>query len=151
MTTDDESLEHSKTYIADSEQVKILSILHYVMSGLQLFGAVSGMVFLMMGAVFASGQLPANNSNEQAAMQLFGTLFLIIGSIVVLLNLATESALLYAGYSLGQWRNRTYCIVIAVIECISFPLGTLLRVFTIIVPRRETVKERCDANAAANE
>ena len=53
------------------------------------------------------------------------------------------------GSSLKQRRRRTLCFVVACLMLPSFPLGTILGVFTIIVLRRPSVQELFARNEAA--
>ncbi len=41
-----------------------------------------------------------------------------------------------------------FCLIVAGIECLLMPYGTVLGVFTIMVLMRESVKERFGANPA---
>jgi hypothetical protein len=45
-----------------------------------------------------------------------------------------------AGYFLSLRKYYTFCLVMAGIECLFMPVGTVLGVFTIIVLMRPTVK-----------
>jgi hypothetical protein len=71
-----------------------------------------------------------------------GWLFVIIGGFVALLSIAYGICLILAARSLTMRRNRTFCMVIAGINCLHFPLGTLLGVFTFIVLIRPSVVAR---------
>ena len=46
----------------------------------------------------------------------------------------------FAGRSLQQRTRYLYCLVMAGVECIFMPFGTVLGVFTIIVLMRDSVK-----------
>ncbi len=151
MSDDTDDLTRSRQFLTDTEHLRTLSILHYVFGGLQFFGALFGLIYVVLGGFAAAGSLPIDSPNDRAALQFFGTIFLVIGLLVILLNLAIGTALVYAGRCLSQHRAYTYCFIIALLECLGFPLGTLLGVFTIIVLQRETVKERFAANSARYE
>ncbi|RYD43476.1 MAG: hypothetical protein EOP83_31795 [Verrucomicrobiaceae bacterium] len=70
----------------------------------------------------------------------FGWLFVIFGSVAILLFWAFAGCLIYSGRCLSARRNYTFCFVIACLSCAGFPLGTALGVFTILVLQRPTVK-----------
>ncbi len=57
--------------------------------------------------------------------------FLIIGFILNLLS----------GFCLWQRKHRIFSLVVAGINCVQVPIGTLLGVFTIIVLSRTSVRE----------
>jgi hypothetical protein len=46
-----------------------------------------------------------------------------------------------AGYYLHRRKARTFCFIIAAIQCTQMPLGTVLGVFTILVLSRDSVRE----------
>lgn len=71
----------------------------------------------------------------------FGWMFIIFPAIFILFGLAMAVSVAIAGRRLGRNRSYTYCLVIAGIECIFMPFGTVLGVFTIIVLMRPSVKE----------
>jgi hypothetical protein len=48
---------------------------------------------------------------------------------------------LTAGIFLGRRKHYTFCLVMGCIECVFFPFGTALGVFTILVLVRESVKQ----------
>lgn len=126
----------------DSEHLKILSICHYVFGALQLMGGLVGLIFLTMGGVFFSGQLPTANPSEQMALQAMGTMFSIFGLVMIGMCLLIGGAFIYAGRCLATTQGYMFCFVVAALECTSFPLGTALGVFTIIVLLRDSVKAR---------
>ncbi len=64
----------------------------------------------------------------------FAGLFIVAGWTLAVLTA-------YAGRSLQTRKRYTYCLVMAGVECIFMPFGTVLGVFTIIVLMRDTVKE----------
>jgi len=51
-----------------------------------------------------------------------------------------------AGRKLKRRMSRTFCLVVAGIECILMPFGTVLGVFTIVVLMKESVKGIFTAN-----
>jgi hypothetical protein len=50
-----------------------------------------------------------------------------------------------SGIFLGRRKFRTFSLIVAVINCIHVPLGTVLGVFTIIVLLRPSVREIYEA------
>jgi hypothetical protein len=52
---------------------------------------------------------------------------------------------LISGFCLRARRCRTFSLVVAGVNCLHLPLGTVLGVFTIIVLSRESVREAYDA------
>jgi hypothetical protein len=50
---------------------------------------------------------------------------------------------------LRERKNRTFSFVVACVNCIHVPLGTVLGVFTIVVLSRESVKRLYEGTAQA--
>ncbi len=51
-------------------------------------------------------------------------------------------------YFLHKRKNRTVCIVLALVSCINYPVGLILGIFTIILLTRPAIKEQFVANQA---
>lgn len=122
----------------DTLHLKILAVFHYLVG-----------VYFLLGSLFISryvlaGVLAFIKSNGTASpsesFTSWGQVILI--SMLVLLVMAQGIALLFAGHFLRQQKSRIFCLVIAGIECLSFPLGTVLGVFTLIKLSKASVKER---------
>ena len=65
----------------------------------------------------------------------------MVGSLLFLLGIAMPICILIAGRCLSRHKHYAFALVIACIECLFIPFGTILGVFTIIVLSRESVKE----------
>ncbi len=64
----------------------------------------------------------------------------MIGSVLFLIGLPIAICILIAGRSLAHCKHYSFAFVVACIECIFIPFGTILGVFAIIVLSRESVK-----------
>lgn len=51
-----------------------------------------------------------------------------------------------AGRKLQRRVSRTFCLVVAGVECVMMPLGTVLGVFTIVVLMKDSVQKLFAAN-----
>ncbi|TDU81718.1 hypothetical protein EI77_01028 [Prosthecobacter fusiformis] len=125
----------------DREHLRSLVICHYVCAG---FG-LAGMAFLVlhysiMNAVFSNPKLwekakeppPFDPALIVTGMQWF---YLIMGVMI----LASAVLTLLAGLSIRARVRRTFSMVVAGLNCMQFPIGTLLGVFTLIVLSRDSV------------
>jgi len=63
-----------------------------------------------------------------------------VGIFLFLLGAVFALVLAFAGRSLSRRKRYWFTFVVACIECVFIPLGTILGVFTIIVLSRESVK-----------
>jgi hypothetical protein len=116
----------------DDEQLRLLSILHFVMAGLSALGLCAGPFYMMMGATLASG------SKDGPGTMAF---FVMMGAVVTFISLVATGLTAYAGYCIRERKNWMFVFVVDCLLCLNAPLGTLLGVFTIIVLLRPTVKE----------
>jgi hypothetical protein len=134
----------------DAEHLRLLSIFHYILAGLVfLFGLVFivhfglGLAALLAPAILDSGgpDLPP----------IVGLLFLAGGAIAMGGSWTLAVLMAVAGRFLARRRHRTFCIVVAALECLFQPLGTVLGVFTIVILLRDSVKAAFDAEPPPEE
>lgn len=124
----------------DEEHLRLLSIFHYVVGGLDaLMGClpvfhVGFGLFALLGGIEAEG-------NDRPEFRVFGALFVVIGLLVMLFKWTLAGLCIVAGKRLAQRRSHTFCTVVAAIQCLMFPFGTALGVFTLIVLCRPSVKQ----------
>ena len=52
--------------------------------------------------------------------------------------------MIIAGRMMAKRRRRMFCLIVAAISCLFFPLGTLLGIFTILVLSRPSVIQQFD-------
>ncbi|HTL52603.1 MAG TPA: hypothetical protein VL860_08530 [Planctomycetota bacterium] len=112
---DDKLLELQRRQ--DADHLKILSIVYYVLAALPLLG-LCVMPFMLLG----------------------GPAAWCMGSFALALILVIAGINYTVARNLARRQGHLFCIVIAAIHCLSFPIGTLIGVFTIIVLLRPTVK-----------
>ena len=127
----------------DADHLRILGILHYVSAGLSLlgtcaFGAWTAMIFTLAGMEPRGGGQPP----PEEFVWLMGG----FGVAMVLFSLATVVAQALAGRNLHRRTGRTLVLVVAALECLNMPLGTILGVFTFVVLGRPSVRAAFAAN-----
>ncbi|WP_146118785.1 hypothetical protein [Blastopirellula marina] len=130
--------ETSQSPNEDEYHLKLLSIFYYIVAGLTaligcfpIIHVLFGLAMIVVGAAeHRAGPLPI----------LGGMLFTLIGGVVFVIFQAVAVCLLLTGRFLQSHRHHTFCLVIAVIICFSFPIGTVLGVFTILVLVRPEVR-----------
>ncbi len=130
----------------DLQYLKLLSIFHYVVGGLAALFSFIPVIYVVIGILAVC--IPGSFAGEGEAMPLFvGWIFIIIGAVLIVLGWAFSACLIIAGRSLARRIHYMFCIVMAAIECIFMPFGTVLGVFTIVVLARSSVKEMFELNA----
>jgi hypothetical protein len=122
----------------DLEHLKWLSIGFYIYAGLTALFACFPIIHLVIGIAMITGQMEEGNN---PAPQLFGWFFAGFASLFILIGWALAIASFFAGKYLKQQKNHTFIFVMAIINCMFAPLGTVLGIFTIIVLLRDSVKQ----------
>lgn len=122
----------------DREHLQLLSIFHYVVGGMTGLVACFPLIHLALGIAMLSGTMP--QTGHQGPPPFFGWIFVAAGSFLFFLGWTMAIAIFCAGRFLAQHTHYLYCLVIAGIECLFMPLGTILGVFTIVVLMRPSVK-----------
>jgi outer membrane lipoprotein-sorting protein len=128
--------------LKDSEHLKLLSIFHFVVAGLALLGiAFTLLHYFMMHTVFAKPDLWKSQPDVPlAARELFSVFVWFYVFMGTLLLIACAANVL-SGIFLSRKRHRMFSIVVGGLNCLQFPLGTALGVFTILVLSRESVRD----------
>ena len=126
----------------DAEHLRLLSIFHYVVAGMQALFACFPIIHFVIGALSFIGMGPFGKPGEgRLPGMLFGGFFMLFAGGFILAGWSLAVCLVVAGKSLRQRKRYTFCLVVAGIEAaMCMPFGTVLGVFTIIVLLRPSVK-----------
>ena len=126
----------------DADHLRLLSIFHYIVAGLCALFSLFPMFYTAMGAFFIwMARHPNPKQTGEPPPEFVGWIFVALGSTGFLLGLALAVCILIAGRALANRRHYWFVFVLACIECLFMPFGTILGVFTIIVLCRESVKK----------
>lgn len=130
----------SQPLTQDEEHLRLLSIFHYVVGGLAGLCALIPIIHVVLGLffVFAPEKVQGNGQPPPAFV---GWMFVILGAVFVVFGLALAGCMVAAGRFLAQRKRYTFCLVMAGVECLFMPFGTVLGVLTLIVLNRESVKQ----------
>jgi hypothetical protein len=104
---------------------------------LALFGLFP-IFHLIMGIAIIFGWL--DDGQGSPPPDWFGLIFVFVALMMMICMWALAAAVGLAGGRLKRHTNYTYCLVVAAIECMFTPFGTVLGVFTILVLARPSVK-----------
>lgn len=132
----------------DAGQLDLLAIFHFVLAGFCLLGL--GFIFLhwLMMHTFMDNPAIWENSKSPPPPKEFFAIFkwfyLFMGLCTVLMGVGN----LIAGLCIKKRRCRTLTMVIAGLDCMMIPFGTVLGVFTIIVLARDSVREAYETISA---
>lgn len=124
----------------DLEHLRLLSIFHYIVAALAALFACFPVIHLAIGImmVFFPDTMGAADELPPA---LFGWIFIVIGGGLILTGLTLAVFIAITGRFLGRCHRHLFCTVVAAIECLFIPFGTVLGVFTLVVLMRPSVRE----------
>ena len=124
----------------DEQPLKLLSIFHYVVAGITACSGCLPIIHLVLGIAFLSGRFePHNQSREEAVV--IGWVFTGAAVFMILALWSFAVLMLFAGRCIQQRLRPTFCLVVAALECLWMPFGTVLGVFTIVVLMRPSVQQ----------
>ena len=120
------------------DHLRLLAVFHYVFAGFALLG----MGFLALHYGLMSQMMDNANWQNQAnpppeGFFDFFVWFYVAMGLMLLLGLVLN---LFAARSLRARRHWMLCAVVAGLNCLQVPVGTVLRVFTLVVINRADVR-----------
>jgi hypothetical protein len=124
----------------DQEHLRLLAIFHYVVGSITAFFALLPLIHLGFGIAML---VAPHSFGSEAATQppgFIGWIFAAMGAVFFLCGQALAICMIVSGRFLQRKARYMFVFVMACIECILMPFGTVLGVFTIIVLSRESVK-----------
>jgi len=125
----------------DIEHLKLLSVLHYVLGGINALLACCPAIYLVMGVVMIVAPNAFDGGKGQGPPPQLGWFLVVIGAIVIVVGWTLVACIILAGRFLAQHRNYMFCFIVAVVMCVLLmPFGTVLGIFTIIVLMRQSVR-----------
>jgi hypothetical protein len=123
----------------EEQYLNLLSIFHYIVGGIAGLFACFPIIHLVVGLGILISSL--TQPSPDAPPALIGLFFTLFAGGFILFGWAFAVCIMLAGRFISQRKNHTFCLVMAGIECMFTPFGTVLGVFTIIMLIRPTVKE----------
>jgi hypothetical protein len=127
----------------DQDHLRLLALFHYIVAGGLGLLACIPLLLVIAGVATLNGVAPESPGQPVPPPEA-GWFFIAVGSVMLLAGWTVAAAVLLAGRRLARQTHRTYCLVIAAIECLFAPLGTLLGIFTIVVLMRPSVQRLFD-------
>ena len=123
----------------DEQHLKLISLFHFIVGGITALFSLFPVIHLVIGLalVFAPGKLGAHGEAPPAFV---GWIFIVAALFFMTLGWTMAACIAAAGRCLAARKRYMFCLVMAGIECIFMPFGTVLGVFTIVVLTREPVK-----------
>ena len=123
----------------DQEHLKQLRLFHFIFAGLGILGLIFLLLhYSLMQVFFSQAEQGAAQDPVLAIFMTYAGLFYGFGAITILAHSLLN---LLSGIYLKQHRHRTFSFVVAILNCLNAPVGTILGVFTIVVLQRPSVLE----------
>ncbi len=130
------STEGAEHMGAPRDEVRLLSIFHWVLAGLATLFSALPVLYVAMGVAILQGRF----DGQKPPPEFFGWMMIAFGTAFMVMGLSYAALLAYAGRCVARTRHWTFVIVIAALSCAFFPFGTVLGVFTIIVLSKPDVR-----------
>lgn len=127
----------------DRSHLNVLGICYWIWGAFLLLISLVSLLYIALGIAFVSGAM--NSASQPSAPPpppALGWLFVAMGMIFLLLGQLVGWLNVYVGFSLRRQRRWLLCNIVAGLNCLSIPFGTILGVFTFIVLARPAVKEQ---------
>ncbi len=121
----------------DEKNLNLLAIFHYIIGSLTALFSCVFFIHLAIGIGMLSGAFDGRN----APPKIFAWFFTVFASVAILSGWTLAGFIIAAGSKLKRRTSRTFCLVVAGLECAIMPLGTILGVFTIVILMKESVKQ----------
>jgi hypothetical protein len=124
----------------DEEHLRLLAIFHFIVGGFTALFACFPLIHLVLGIslLVTTGH---SSGSEDAPPAMVGWLFIALGSVFFLVGQSLAICILLAGRFLARRTRYTFAFVVACVECVFMPFGTILGVFTILLLSKENVKQ----------
>jgi len=129
----------------DEEHLRLLAIGYKISAGITILYSLIGLLYMFMG-IFASIMTKHSGQTPDFPIGwffgIFGFSFFVISIVFALLQFS-------AAKRLEQRRSKTFCTVIAALNCIGIPYHTILGVFTLVVLTRKSIVKLFETNGGA--
>jgi len=126
----------------DERQLRVLEVLHYI------YGGVLALVSLLwFSALLGSGVEMVSNLATRGTEVTDGVplsvrwILVAFVALALLLTAPLAGATVVAAKRLQARTNRTYCVVVAAINALCVPVGTVLGIVTMVTLMRPSVIE----------
>ena len=131
----------------DADHLNLLAIFHFVGAGLALLGLGFLLAhYAMFHMILDNPKMWESQKGGPPPAEFFSVLkwfYVIIGAWFV-----TSGVLnVISGVCLRMRKRRTFSMIVAGLNCVHVPVGTVLGVFTLVVLMRDSVRESYEASS----
>ena len=129
------------------DRLNLLAIFYLIMGVLGMLGSLLGLVVIQVQKAMFSGSGGLKLDNDFDSM--FATIQALM-QVFMLYGLISSALALLCAYFLKQQKHRLFCMLVACSMVFSFPFGTILAVFTLIVLTNAHAKALFDPQMRLN-
>ena len=131
--------------VIDEEHLRLLSIFHYISGVLTLFVSLIFLFqFFLFSVIFdeimqslMDASLTGLNEFDPAILSVLFYLWIVLFFLFVVFGIAQ----ILSGKYLKAKKHRIFSFIVAIVNILSFPYGTILGVMTVVVLSRSSVIE----------
>lgn len=125
----------------DEEHLRLLSIFHYVVGGLAALFSFFALLYAGFGGFMLYASAHPQMQRGEPPPAFLGWIFIGLGCFFFLVGETLATCIMLAGRFIARHRRYWFVFVTACVQCLFFPFGIILGVFTIIVLSRTSVKQ----------
>lgn len=133
----------------DAKQLKLLMVFHWVFTGLLTIGLMMVVLhYLLMGYIMDNPEMWEESQAGPPPEEFFAVfkyVYLAMGLIVLMSGLSNALSARF----IQARKHRTFSLIISGANCLMFPFGTVLGVFTFVVLLRDSVARIYDVEPGA--
>ena len=135
----------------DLEHLRLLATFHYIVAAITAIWLSFPLIHVLIGLIFMlNPDVLGMDARQAFPGRLFGLFFFVIGGAIVLFGWTLGGLTAYAGRCIARREKHTFCVVVACINCLHMPIGTILAVFTLIVLFRDSVRQLFNQSGLSN-
>jgi len=128
-----------------TRHLSTLSILHYVYGAFTCLMGCVALIFIFLGS-FLNSDFIAENSHGEPPPEWLGGFMQALGWGLFILIETWGILTILSGIWISKRQNRTGSMVIAGLNCLSFPFGMALGIFTFVTLNDQEVRDLYPGN-----
>ena len=131
----------------DEQHLDLLAIFYYIVGALTALFSCLFLIHVALGIAMLCGAFDGKN----APPKFLAWFFILFPAGFIVTGWTLAGFIIAAGRRLKRRASYTFCLVIAGLECVLMPFGTVLGVFTLVVLMKEPVKQLFAASRSVQD
>lgn len=123
-----------------SQNLELAGIFHYVLAAFIFLSGLPALIFMGIGSVAVMGILSDQPHDAEIGLFAVGLIFFVGPLIWLAIMVVLAVLVLMAGRRIGRRTNLGFCQIVAGLECLFVPFGTILGIITLSLLTREDVR-----------